>query len=343
MNALRVVLLLGAASAPLHAVQRQADPLAGAQLAMAKLYGAGQIAGLEGYQSGFFLEGEPARVVTIDSAVLDGATVTVVDAYGERYEGRVVGRDASSGLVLVECPEGIEPPSAFRLSEASSFRVTQRVWALSNCFGIAAGDEPVTLQRGRIAAITSMPSMMGDDARPTLGAPEPGSTVVVLTAVTSNPGAGGGAVIDGAGRLVGVIGAECRSPETGAWLNYALPADAASGAIQRILDRNDDPLADLPMSETRPRDVLRRVGLGLIPAIANRTPAYVERVDASGLAARAGVEPDDLIVAVDGATVGTVDAASAAIQRGLARHGAVELTVLRDDRLVTLTLQGDTR
>lgn len=343
MNWLRVSTILLAAWSPLMAAERKTDPLIGAQLAIAKLYGAGQTAGLEGYQSGFFIGGEPALVVTVDSAALDGATVSIVDAYGERYEGRIVGRDAVSGLVMLECPAGIEPPSALAVPDGVGVRLAQRVWALSNCFNIAAGDEPVTLQRARVAALASMPASSAEgDGRPAVGAPTAGSPVLMLSAVTSNPGAGGGVVIDDAGQLLGVIGAECRSPVTGAWLNYALTADAVSAAIARIRDQSGDSSID-QLAKENPSFVLRRVGLGLVAAITKRTPAFVERVGEGSPAAKAGVKPDDLIVAVSGATVGTVEAAGAAIERGLTRDGEVELTVLRDERLVTLTLRGDGR
>lgn len=342
MKASWLFLALLAATSPAFAAERSGEVLAGAQLGMAKLYGAGQVAGLEGYQSGFFIEASPAVVVTVDSAVLDGSIVTVVDAYGERCEGRVVGRDAASGLALVECPDGVEAPAAFEFADNVDARLSVRVWALSNCFGIAAGDEPVTVQRGRIAATVSMPTASTtDEVRPTLGAPEPGTMVFLLDAVTSNPGAGGGVVIDEAGRLIGVLGAECRSPTTGAWLNYALPSAAAQEAVRRVRDQAGGGSTDRAALQRRPRDVLNEIGLGLIPTITARTPAYVERIDADSPAGEAGCEPDDLVVAVDGATVGTVEAAGVAIARGLARDGEVELTLLRNDRLVTLTLRGD--
>ena len=113
-------------------------------------------------------------------------------------------------------------------------------------------------------------------------------------------------------------------------------------AITRIRDQSSDASVD-QLAKENPSVVLRRVGLGLVAAITKRTPAFVERVADASPAAKAGVEPDDLIVAVGGATVGTVEAAGAAIERGLGRDGEVEMTVLRDERLVTLTLRGDAR
>ncbi|TWT96093.1 Serine protease Do-like HtrB [Botrimarina colliarenosi] len=325
----------GATSSP------DAEPLQRAQLAIAKLYGAGRVAGLEGYQTGGFFPGSPVLVVTADSAALDGGRVTLVDAYGERCEARVTGRDASTGLVLLECPESYEAPSHFQLAETVTPRPAQRVWALSNCFGVAAGDELVTVQRGRIAALAPMPTATDPEQyRPTLGVPEPGATVLMLDAVTSNPGAAGGVVVDTDGVLLGVLGAECQSPTTGAWINYALPVEAVNAAIERIRagsapDR--DPLRDA----FRTGRLFAHSGLGLIPRINARTPAYVERVEPGSPADNAGCEPDDLIVAVDGATVGAVDSATAAIERGFTRRQTAVLTLLRGEQLVTITLRGD--
>jgi len=58
---------------------------------------------------------------------------------------------------------------------------------------------------------------------------------------------------------------------------------------------------------------LLTLGVVLVPRIAARTPAYVEAVRANSPAAAADVRHDDLIVAVAGVTVGTVDDADASV------------------------------
>lgn len=305
--------------------------------AMAKVYGAGRFAGLEGHQSGFFIAADPPQILTTDSTVLEGGRVTVIDADGERCEARVVGRDAATGLALLECRAESEPPALLPLEGAAEAKVATPVWVFSNAFAIAAGDEPVTVQRGRVAAVARLD--LGDAAaRRPVGVPEAGSEVVVLSAITSNPGAAGGAVVDDGGALLGVLGAECRSSVAGSWLNYAVPATSAAASLVRMRAGGSGVERDARPSE-RPRAVARRLGIVLLPAVTARTPAYVESVRVGSAAAGAGLSPDDLIVAVDGVTVGAVDSALVAIQRGVGRAAVVELTVLRGDELVRLVLR----
>lgn len=334
-------LLLGCRCTAADLAARSAPRLEKPMLAIAKVYGAGGVAGLEGYQSALFVADDPPTLLTIDSPVLEWGSVAVVDAYGDRSEARVAGRDGSTGLALLELTTSVTPPAVLPL-DGDPPRRADRVWALSNAFGIATGDEPVTLQRARIAALAPMPSPIDPTrARPTVGAAAPGTPVLLLDAVTSNPGAGGGAVVDLRGALVGVLGAETRSPVTGAWLSYALPTKQAREAVQRMRDTPDGGSTLSGGLAAPDRDAMRSLGLRLIPAISDRTPAYVEYVTEGSPASQASCRPDDLIVAVDGATAGSATAAEAAIGLGLQRTGQVEITVLRGDRLLRITLTPD--
>lgn len=346
------VITLGAATCFAIVPARGADTsdssdsnvLSRCQLSMVKVYGVGGIAGLEEYQSGVFLTGAPTRVLSIDSAVLEEGSVTLVDAHGERCQGQVVGRDGPTGLVLIECPKAFSPPATIDRDDITEPRIGQRVWILSNAFSIATGDEPVTVQRGRLSTFAPMPTSgvnAGAGYRPTIGTPTAGTPVLLLDAITSNPGTGGGVVFADDGAVLGIVGAECRSPNTGAWINYALPAKTAFQAAQRIVERAGETRREPSVNGgRRVREAMRGVGLRMIPAITRRAPAYVEYVLTNGPADRAGCLPDDLIVAVAGVTVGSVDAAQAAITRELERSDRIELTVLRENQLVSLRIEG---
>lgn len=310
------------------------------QLATAKVYGEGGVAGLEGYQTGVFIDDAPA-VLTVDSPVLGSGRVTLIDAFGDRHQGRVLARDPLTGLVLLGYPDSVTPPGGVEFKSGATAPPAAAVWVVSNAFGIAAGDEPVTVQRGRVAVTTRLPIPRGL-SRPRVGVPEASTTVVLLDAITSNPGAAGGVVVDNAGRVVGVLGAECRSPLTGAWINYALPADSAAAAVERMLanpgsGRSEETL----VTASRWRSELRQAGLTLLPVVGPLTPAFVEQVDPASLAGGSGCQPDDLIVAIGGVTVGDVESAGAAIVRAWREQGRAELTVLRDRQVLTLTLQRD--
>lgn len=342
---LLIVGLCAACPLPI-AAEVATDVLSNAQLAVAKVYGLGGVAGLEGYQTGVFIGAEPPMVITIDSPVLDGASITLIDAFGQRSEGRLVGRDGPTGLALVACPDSTIPPAVIDWSDAAEANRAERVWALSNSFAIATGDEPVTVQRGRISAVAPMPlpaSVVGrfGNPRPALGTPAAGSRVLLLDAVTSNPGAGGGLVINSAGSPIGLLGAECRSPVTGAWINYATPAATVSESIARIRQADDDPTETNDPTRPATRNVLRTMGLVLIPSITPRAPAYIDQVIAGGPADRAGCQPDDLIVTVESLNVGTVEAAATAIADQLSNDDRVVLTVLRNRKLIELIVKRD--
>lgn len=319
---------------------RGVDVLPPVQDAIVKVYGLGGVAGLEGYQTGFFLRSDEPIVMTVDSPVLDGASVTLIDALGDRSEGRLLGRDSTTGLALIGCPPTTAPPAAIDLSTPARPRRGQSLWVLSNAFAIANGDEPVSVQGGRLAAIAPMPLPGAARLRPAIGAPAGGTTVLLLDAITSNPGAGGGVVVDARGSFAGMLGAECRSPVTGAWINYALPAEAVREAVARIEQSQEDtPTNNRNDTPAMARIALREVGIALIPSLTTRTPAYIEQVASNSPASRAGLRADDLIVAVAGVNVGTTETAATEIAAALQRVDRVELTLLSDQKIVNLIVE----
>src|SRR5438128_1171741 len=79
------------------------------------------------------------------------------------------------------------------------------VLAFSNQFEIATRDEPVSIQRGLVQAITKLKGRRGIHEANFSG------TVYVLDAITNNPGAAGGALTDRNGKLLGLIGRELKN------------------------------------------------------------------------------------------------------------------------------------
>src|SRR6185295_10367940 len=104
-----------------------------------------------------------------------------------------------------------------------------RVFAFSNLFGIAAGDEPVSMLHGVISAVAPLEARRGAFSNNFHG------NVYVVDAAANNPGAAGGALTDSHGRLVGMLGKELRSSLTDTWLNYALPVAAFAPTVEDII------------------------------------------------------------------------------------------------------------
>src|SRR5438094_1451176 len=232
--------------------------------------------------------GGSAVVITPDGFTLtsahviertDGGRASFVD--GRELAFEVVGSDAMSGLALLRVDARDLQPA--ELGEAERLRVGQLVVAIGNPHGVAG-----SVTAGVVSALGR--------SLPTRG----GRVVdnVIQTDAALNPGNSGGALADGRGRVIGV-----NTAVAGVGLGLAVPINQATRTIVGAL-----------MTEGR----FRRAYLGIAggtrplpPRVASRLQRasgveVVEVVDGSP-AAQAGLRPEDLIVALNGVRVQTVD------------------------------------
>jgi serine protease Do len=296
-----------------------------------KLYGAGGFRGLESYQSGLLISAQ-GHVLTVWSYVLDGDEVTVVLDDGRRYSARHLAADPLTEIAVLKFDPGGDTLPHFDLSQAAAAEPGARVLAFSNLFGIAAGDESVSMLHGVVSAVAPLEARRGAFVTNFRG------DVYVLDAATNNPGAAGGALTDAQGRLLGMLGKELRSSLTGTWLNYALPVAAFAPTIEEILsgrftrpelselDQPDNPLS------------LTDLGIVLVPDVVRRTPPYIDRVLPDSAAARVGLRPDDLVVMIDTQVAASCRDAAQLIQR-LERDATVRIAVLRGEEFLEFTVK----
>jgi S1-C subfamily serine protease len=296
------------------------EVIAAAARKVVKIYGAGGLRGLEGYQSGILVSPD-GRIATAASTVLDSDEIDCVLDDGRRFPAKLVGVDPRRELALLAIDaEGL--PAFAPVADERAAPGT-RVMALSNLFGVAVGDERVSAQRGVVSAVVPLAARRGAAEAPYRG------DVYVLDCTTNNPGSAGGALVDARGRLLGMLGKELRSTSSGIWLNYAIPTDELAKGCAEIQAGTAAPARAV---ESRPFD-LRRLGIVLVPDLLDRTPPYVESLLPDSPAARAGLSRDDLVIAVNGGSVGS----RAAVERALGDLAAgdpVRLTLVRDGAVV---------
>ncbi|MEM9587002.1 MAG: S1C family serine protease [Planctomycetota bacterium] len=300
------------------------------QQRVVKIYGAGGMAGLEPYQSGFLVS-PVGHVATAWSYVLDVEPRVVLDD-GSQYEAEIVGFEPTLELAVLKI-EATDLPY-FRLPKESQVQWGDSVLAVSNLFGIAAGDEPASVMQGTIATVTKLSARRGVFKTAYSG------PVYVLDLVANNPGAAGGAVIRGDGTLIGMLGKELRDARTGVWLNYALPVDAIREAISDIVaGRTPTPAA--PSSQPLPRDQshdFATLGLVMIPDVLESTPAFVDRVINDSPAEESKLRPDDLVLLINGARVKS-QRSLRSILRTIDRRDPVQLTVQRENEILPFTIR----
>jgi serine protease Do len=253
---------------------------------MVKIFGAGGARGLESYQSGFWI-GKEGLILTSWSTVLDVSKLRVVAHDGRKVDAEILSFDPSTELALLKVGESqIE---GFDIDSKSSVRVGQRVFAISNLFKIATGDEYCSVQKGVIMAISSLTQKRGTTKNMSLG------KVYVLDVMTNNPGATGGALIDIRGGLIGVLGKESRDASTGIWVNYALPIEVVSASVERMKSGVvSTPASELAMAD-KPHKI-NDLGMTLIPDVLPKTPVFIDEVRAGSLAELSGLKANDLIL-----------------------------------------------
>jgi serine protease Do len=297
---------------------------------IAKLYGAGGIRGLEAYQSGILISGK-GHVLTVWSYVLDADEVTVVLDDGRRFAAKYVASDPLTEIALLKFECGDEEMPHFELAAAAKAEPGARVLAFSNLFGVAVGNEPVSMLRGVVSTIAPLEARRGAFATNYRG------DVYVVDAAANNPGAAGGALTDARGRLLGMLGKELRSNTSGTWLNYALPVAAFAPTVDDMLAGRFTPVELSEVDKPAHPLSLAALGIVLVPDVVSRTPPFVDRVLPDSPAAEAGLRADDLLIMIDTQVVASCRDAGQLIER-LEQDASVRMAALRGEQFVEFTL-----
>jgi serine protease Do len=231
-------------------------------------------------------------VITPDGFMLTSAHVVErTDGSGEAsfVDGRelafeIVGSDPLSDLAVLRLDSRDGTPA--ELGDAEHLRVGQLVVAIGNPQGFAG-----SVTAGVVSALgRSLPVRTRRQFRLVEN--------VIQTDAALNPGNSGGALADGEGRVVGI-----NTAVAGIGLGLAVPIDSTTRKIIGAL-----------MSEGRFRRAYIGIAGGsrpLPPRLAARlgreSAVEIVEVAEGSPAAQAGLRPEDLIVALDGAVVEGVD------------------------------------
>jgi len=312
------------ANAPLASVIHEV------QAKVVKIYGAGGFRGLEPYQSGFLISPE-GHVLTAHSYVLDADYITCTLDDGQKFEAKLLGVDPRLEVAVLKI-EAKDLPY-FDLSTAAVAMEGTRTLAFSNLYGVAFGEEAVSVQHGIVSASTALEARRGVFETLYTG------PVYVVDAMTNNPGAAGGALTNMRGEILGMLGKELRNARNNTWLNYAIPIAELSASIEQIRAGKAPPVANDRPDQKLPNPLtLQGLGIVMVPNILERTPPFVDRVRPNSPAAKAGVKPDDIIMFVDEQLIQSINTLQTVLER-IAIDERIRLTLMRDKELVELTLE----
>ena len=276
--------------------------------------------GAEG--SGVIFDGDEGLVVTNNHVVQGARSVEVVLASGERLDARVRATDSLIDLAVLSLPrKGL--PEAELADELPP--VGELAVALGNLLGF---ENSVTA--GIVSGLhRSIPS----------GGRTPELVDLIQTDAPISPGNSGGALVDRAGRVIGInVGAIPPTPQSRAVsIGFAIPAPTVASVVSQLLSAGK---ARHTFLGVRPAnltpDLARRFG-----AEADEGVLVVSVVSRSA-AARAGVRAGDVIVAFSDKPIRIVEDLFSTLPR-YKPGDRITLTLVRDgarvDVSVTLAAQ----
>jgi len=229
-----------------------------------------------GLGSGVILQSD-GYIVTNQHVIAEADLVQVQLSDGRSLEAEVVGQDAYSDLAVLKV-DAEDLPSV-ELGSSDDLRVGQ--WVLA--FGSPLAEELMnTVTAGIISAVGRF-SNVGT-----------GIQEYIQTDAAINPGNSGGPLVDLRGRLVGIN--TLIYSRTGGYqgIGFAIPVDT----VQRITDQL---IADGTVERARLGVSYGAASPALIEALdLPRGSAQVGTVEEDSPAEQAGIQPGDVITAVDG-------------------------------------------
>jgi serine protease Do len=265
-----------------------ADGLSYAQARCVKIYGAGTRVEA-GYATGLVVS-KDGLILTAQGIYLAANRLQVVMPDGGTHEATIVRRSEPLQTVLLQIDA--KTPEYFDLSNEAVGEKGDWILAVSNLFKVAANNEELSANLGVISLRTRV------NARHRTQDVPYDADMLLLDAITSNPGASGGAVIDMDGKLVGMIGKLLESKNTNTRINYAVPVDLLYKFVA------NEPLTPpkAPPSSTAGNGKAS-LGIGVFTLGGKRSPAYVDRVVPGSPAAQLGLKKDDLVMQLNGEAV----------------------------------------
>lgn len=266
-----------------------------------------------GQGSGFFFSPD-GYILTNDHVVGDARKIYVTLTDDRKLEAHLVGRDAPTDTAVLRVNASGFPHAA--LGDSNKLRPGQLVIAIGNPLGYSS-----TVSAGVVSALgRSLRSQSGrliDN--------------IIQTDVAINPGNSGGPLVTPRQEVIGINTAIISGAQG---LSFAVPSNTVSWVVSQILSHG--------------RVMRGWVGVGGVvrpvhPQIQKQLKlkhgsiVQVHHVDSNGPADKAGVLPGDLVVALNGTHIASMDDFFR-ITQSVSPNSPLTLTVIRGEKVTNLTI-----
>jgi len=231
--------------------------------------------------SGVIVDAAKGYILTNSHVVgaADDISVTLQD--GRTFKGKRIGSDPETDVAVVQIPA--ERLQAVPLADSTQLRVGDYVVAVGEPFGLSE-----TVTAGIVSALGR--SGLGQD-----NSGAGGYQNFIQTDASINPGNSGGALVNLRGELVG-INSMIFSPSGGnVGIGFAIPSNLAGDVMRQLLAHGKVERGSLGVQT---QAITPRIAQLL--ALKDSQGVVVTSVQEGSAAARAGLQPGDVLTAVNG-------------------------------------------
>ncbi|MCB9958346.1 MAG: Do family serine endopeptidase [Rhodospirillaceae bacterium] len=221
----------------------------------------------------------PDGLVVTNHHVIDGAEeITVVLADRSEHPADVIADDAHTDLAFLQLRNVEAPLPTLELADSDAVLVGDLVLAIGNPFGVGQ-----TITMGIVSAQARSAGGISD------------YSFFIQTDAAINPGNSGGALIDVDGRLVGINTAIYSRSGGSMGIGFAIPSNMVAAVLNGV-ESGSPGLRPWLGADGQTVDAAMAEALGL----ARPMGVVISQITAGSPAARAGIEPGDVILAIDG-------------------------------------------
>lgn len=234
--------------------------------------------------SGFIYDNQ-GHIVTNNHVVADATEIVVNFSNGEWAKAELVARDPQADLAVIK----VDVPKdmtlvPLQLANDNALQVGYMVAAIGSPFDLAE-----TLTTGIVSAIgRSFPT--GDGSGPSYSLPD-----VIQTDAAINPGNSGGPLLDMNGDVVGVNFAINSPVRANSGVGFTIPVSVVRRVVPALIEKGKYDYSYLGLAG----QTINALVADDKKLPENTLGVYVGNVSDGGPAAKAGVQADDIVTAID--------------------------------------------
>ncbi|GAA4534268.1 DegQ family serine endoprotease [Chelativorans composti] len=248
--------------------------------------------------------------------VISGADeVRVALADGREFAAKIVLQDEGLDLAVLKVEADEKFPAA-ALGDSDALEVGDLVLAIGNPFGVGQ-----TTTSGIVSAVARSLGGIGDVG------------YFIQTDAAINPGNSGGALVNMAGEVIGINTAIYSRSGGSIGIGFAIPANLVRAVVESAkkgLDHFERPYIGVDVDRVT-QDIAHALGM------ARPAGALITNIAKDSPAEKAGIEPGDIVVSVDGKQVDTPESLDYRLAT-LPLGSTARIDVLRNGETKTLSL-----